>query len=185
LKRPTNPDDSDGHADMDPDWSDEKWEHLRDVADNAAYRELGNADEASEVAQEVLAWLFIHWNAVKIKTTPEAWVSGTARYMAWEYRRHTRREPATDPRELPEKQPAYPDECEDVLNEMAFRSLIRGAGLSDEQRQVILLRYEHDLPRAEVARRLGHAEATTKEQTKRSLRKIETFLRLAREQNDE
>lgn len=111
---------------------------------------------AEELAQEALARAVRHWDTVSRMEAPGAWVHRVAinlansafRRSAAE-RRALRRAPLADSAEDP-----------DNATVVAVRRAV--AALPPRQREVVILRFFHDLPVRVAAERMGCAEGTVK-----------------------
>ena len=122
-----------------------------------AYRLLGSASEAEELAQEALARAYQRWAKVSEYVEPEGWVTRVVSNLVFDLSRRRKRE-----RLLAEH--AVPGPDADRLD--LYRAL---ADLSRRQRQVVVLRYVADLPESAVAEALGCSRGAVKQHASRGL----------------
>jgi RNA polymerase sigma-70 factor (sigma-E family) len=128
---------------------------------------------AEDLLQLALERAYRHWGRVCRSGDPERYVRRILANAANDrWRRAVRR---------PER-PLGPGDAgpvaEDQADAVAERDfLIRAlAGLPPRQRTVLVLRFLHDLPVAEVAAALGCSEATVKSQTRHGLTRLRRLL---------
>ena len=135
---------------------------------HAAYRLLGNRQEAEDVAQEACARACLRWNRLtRHGESAKPWVVRVATNLAIDqYRRH-RRALANDA-----VAPA-PVEAVDARRVDLHRAL---AQLTKRQRDVVVLRYVVDLSEAETAAALGCAPGTVKSHATRGLAALRAAL---------
>jgi RNA polymerase sigma factor (sigma-70 family) len=143
-------------APIHPAWD---WADLRRSAVLEAGRLLSDPDEAEDAAQEAMIRAWRQRAACRSPEAPEGWLRQIARNEA--FRRHSR--PAarnTEP--IAEAERAGGAETvEDLLMDRLFlRDVLRR--LRREERHLLLLRYQLDLPDVAIARRLGIAESTVR-----------------------
>lgn len=142
----------------------------RDLS-RAAWAMTRDTHQAGELVQLALVRTYLAWPRA-CATDPTAYarrVLSNARIDLW---RRRRRETLTPPEELPEAS---------VLGEHAAvedRDEVRRAlaGLSEQQRRVVVLRYLSGLSEREVAEHLGVTVGTVKTQTSRALRRLRAVL---------
>ncbi|MBR5571766.1 MAG: sigma-70 family RNA polymerase sigma factor [Oscillospiraceae bacterium] len=152
-------------------------EHYRDNVYRLAYRMCGNAHDADEAAQEafIAAW----------RALPN--FRGEAKFSTWLYRlttnaaidlmRREKRHSAADIEALPE----MPDES-DSLQQQVERTEQQQAvqqalsSLSEEYREILLLRYMEELDYAEIAEVLRLPSGTVKSRINRAKSALKTAL---------
>ena len=130
----------------------------------------GDAGRAEDLLQTALAVVWPKWRRIVEGGHPEAYVRRVlvTKFLSWQ-RRHWRFEvptesppdpttPAGDPGGRPEDRSADRDAIRRAL-----------AGLSRQQRAVVVLRYVEDLSVAETATVLGCSQATVRVQSGRAL----------------
>jgi RNA polymerase sigma-70 factor (sigma-E family) len=127
----------------------------------------GDAGRAEDLLQTALAVVWPKWKRVVEGGNPEAYVRRVlvTRFLSWQ-RRHWRFEVPTESPPDPTT-PAH----RELDGRTAERDAIRRAlaGLSRQQRAVVVLRYVEDLPVAETAALLGCSQATVRVQAGRAL----------------
>jgi RNA polymerase sigma-70 factor (sigma-E family) len=156
LRRPT-PDDDD---------------FARFVADRSphllrtAWLLTGDAGRAEDLLQTALVVVWPKWGRIVAGGNPEAYVRRVllTKFLSWQ-RRHWRFEVPTESPPDPTR-PAV-----EIAGRTADRDAIRRAlaGLSRQQRAVVVLRYVEDLSVAETANILGCSQATVRVQSGRAL----------------
>jgi RNA polymerase sigma-70 factor (sigma-E family) len=141
---------------------------LYSSAFQAAYRLLGNRQEAEDVAQEACARACLRWNRLtKYGDTPKPWVVRVATNLAIDsYRRKQRAQAAAD------TAPAPVAEI-DARRVDLHRALDQ---LTRRQRDVVVLRYVADLSEADTAAALGCAPGTVKSHATRGLAALRAAL---------
>ena len=101
--------------------------------------------------------------------TPRAWLFGIARNAAYdELRRRGRTEPAADPAELG-------SQAEDATAEVALRHAalsVALAVLSQDERDLVALRFEAGLPNADIGTVLGISESNVGTRLSRAVAKL-------------
>jgi RNA polymerase sigma-70 factor, ECF subfamily len=114
---------------------------------------------ADDVAQEALMRAWRAWGRGARPDCPIAWLLAITRREAarWHSGPNARSWRATrETLELGEGA----DDTEEIIERVHVRGALEALGPDD--RQLLCLRYEHDLTQAEVARRLGTPEGTAK-----------------------
>lgn len=121
-----------------------------------------SADEAQDVVQSALVKCYVSWARVTRAENRDAYVARVlinAHRDAWR-RRGARPTDVVADGAVPDRQRAY--EAADLVH----RAL---AGLTDGQRQALVLRYWLDLTEADIATALGVARGTVKSRLSRAL----------------
>jgi RNA polymerase sigma-70 factor (ECF subfamily) len=143
---------------------------------SVALRITGNREVAEEVAQDVFLELHRSMSSVQSEEHALFWLRKVAAHRAIDAARRCARIPETaaDVAELPGK--STPG---DPLLALHLQRLV--AGLPENMRAVIVLRYQEDLMPEEIAHTLGMPVATVKSNLQRGLemlrRKTERVLR--------
>jgi RNA polymerase sigma-70 factor (ECF subfamily) len=143
---------------------------------SVALRITGNREVAEEVAQDVFLELHRSMSSVQSEEHALFWLRKVAAHRAIDAARRCARIPETaaDVAELPGKSIAG-----DPLLAQHLQRLV--AGLPENMRAVIVLRYQEDLMPEEIAHTLGMPVATVKSNLQRGLemlrRKTERVLR--------
>lgn len=153
---------------MSTDDFDERFDDLAAIAYRAAFRILGDREEARDVTQEALAKAYARWS--KVAGYAEPWVARVAGNQALGVARkrgRSLRSCAVDP-------PAWLDPADAIGDRHRLAAAL--ASLSPRQRDTVLLRFVADLSEADVARVLGCSAGTVKSQTHRALRRLRPLL---------
>jgi len=135
---------------------DESFRELFTLAHRVARRILQDPHAAEEVAAEAMSRTYAHWRRVRSLPYRDAWVARVATNLALNVvrRRPPRPENATER--------SYEDSLADRLDVAAALR-----GLSDRQREVLVLRHLCGLSEPEVAERLGLGLGTVKTHLRR------------------
>lgn len=125
----------------------------------------GDAGRAEDLLQTALAVVWPKWSRIVAGGHPEAYVRRVlvTRFLSWQ-RRHWRFEVPT---ESPPEPPGAAGPDRGAGDRDAIRRAL--AGLSKQQRAVVVLRHVEDLSVAETAAVLGCSEATVRVQAGRAL----------------
>jgi RNA polymerase sigma-70 factor (sigma-E family) len=130
----------------------------------SAWLLTGDAGRAEDLLQTALAAAWLRWSRISTGN-PDAYVRRVlfSTYLSWRRRRWRF--------EVPSAAPPDAGGRADVAGETAERDAVRRAlaGLSRQQRAVVVLRYVEDLSVAETADLLGCSEATVRVQASRAL----------------
>jgi RNA polymerase sigma-70 factor (sigma-E family) len=139
-----------------------------------AYLLTRNANEAEELVQDTLAWLYPRWQQVEFaehqlayvrKAVVNRFLAGRRRMSATEVRFDAAREPISD-------RPAVRDRTAEVDERIALWALM--GELSERQRAALVLRFFHDLPDDEVAGVLDCRVGTVRSLISRALSTLRT-----------
>jgi RNA polymerase sigma factor (sigma-70 family) len=149
---------------------DEAFPELFDSGYRAAFRLLGSREDAAECAQEACARAFASWRKLSKTGDVRPWAVRVSSRLAIDRWRRARRVPL---RVVPtDLNPTIPDRVD------LHRAL---DGLSDRQREVVILRYLADLPEVSVAEALGCSISTVKTHAARGLAALRTVLEIEEE----
>ncbi|HEU4424630.1 MAG TPA: SigE family RNA polymerase sigma factor [Pilimelia sp.] len=129
----------------------------------------GDSGKAEDLLQTALARVWPRWERIASGGNPEAYVRRVmiTTYVSW-WRRRWRFETPGEPPETVDRA--------DLAGDSATRDAVRRAlaGLSRQQRAVVVLRYVEDLSIAETAHVLGCSAGTVKVQAGRALAALRT-----------
>jgi RNA polymerase sigma-70 factor (ECF subfamily) len=149
---------------------DKAFPELFDSGYRAAFRLLGSREDAAECAQEACARAFSSWRKLSRAGDVRPWVVRVSGRLAIDRWRRARRAPL---RVMPaDLNASIPDRVD------LHRAL---DGLSDRQREVVILRYLADLPEVTVAEALGCSVSTVKTHAARGLAALRTVLEIEEE----
>jgi RNA polymerase sigma factor (sigma-70 family) len=140
---------------------------LFDAGYRAAFRLLGSREDAAECAQEACARAFASWKRLSRRGDVVPWVVRVSGRLAIDRWRRGRRVSARGSASEPSA--SIPDRVD------LHRAL---DGLSDRQREVVILRYLADLPEVTVAETLGCSISTVKTHAARGLAALRTVLEI-------
>ena len=141
---------------------------LYSSAFHAAYRLLGNRQEAEDIAQEACTRACLRWNRLtRHGDSPRPWVVRVATNLAIDHYRRRRRALAKD------NVAPVPVDAFDVRRIDLHRALDQ---LTRRQRDVVVLRYVADLSEADTAAALGCAPGTVKSHATRGLAALRAAL---------
>jgi len=142
---------------------------------NYAYLQLGDVQQAEDLASEVLLRVLESLKGYRFRGVPlTAWVFRIARNYLIDLHRRRQRRPQVG---LYEGIPSAEDSPHAVAERTVAQDELRLAltGLTEEQRQVIILKFVEDMDNASVARVMGRSQGAVKSLQHRalvSLRKI-------------
>ena len=157
-----------GAPDLPPEFA-EAFHELYPRARRLAYRILGNASEAEDVAAEALTRALVAWRRVGVLPYREAWVLRVTANVAVDARRRRHRA---------ERLPAAGEiagEGEEVTDlRLALAAAL--AALPRRQREVIALHYLVGLRESEIARSLGVSVGAVKKHGHRGMARLRAAL---------
>lgn len=118
-----------------------------------------------DLVQEVLARFGTSWASVSRARDLRAYAYQAVvnEFLSWRRRRWWGERPTADVAD----RASTPGSDDAVLADSAFRDAL--AGLPPAQRVVLVLRYHHDLPDAEIAATMGCRESTVRSHARRAL----------------
>jgi RNA polymerase sigma-70 factor (sigma-E family) len=127
---------------------------------------IWDEEEAQDVAQEVLAKVYVHWARVARADSPDAYITRMVvnECNSWR-RRRVRREALVDPAEMLET--GQPDFTPRLATREDLLQRIRNLPL--QQRTVVALRYYSDLADDEIAPIMGCSVATVRSHASHAL----------------
>ena len=130
-----------------------------------AYRETGDMETAADLVQEVFVLATLQYDSLRTYDAPEAWLLLTLHYQVLNQRRLvTRHNEVPYPEELP---------ATDTGNDL---SELLPAGLSQEDQDIIRMKYEMGLDHTEIANRLGISETACRSRLSRALSRCKKLL---------
>ena len=117
----------------------------------------GDVALAEELAQEALARAVKHWDRVQTMDAPSAWLHRVAINLANSTFRRRAAERRATARSLP-----HPTSYEDPDSPTVVAVRLAVLGLPPRQREVVILRFFHDMPVKTTAKRMRCSEGTVK-----------------------
>lgn len=146
------------------------YEKTYDKLYRVAYRLMGNTETAKELTQDVFLLAIAHQEELFTHPKPEAWLMVALVNLARnERRRHSRYEISLDNIfDVPAKESA--GGIEELLP----------SKLSDEDRQILIWRFEEQMDYREMANLLGITETGCRSRVSRIIRKCRKYLNIGR-----
>jgi len=141
----------------------------------SAWRVVRDADDASDVTQEVFAQLLRRGGEVAAAESPEKWLRWLAVKTALAHLRGARHRKEREERHAMER-PERSDDREPAQRELAAAVRACVAALPDELRLATVLRFQEGLTFAQVGDCLGVAEPTAFERVKKAVAELRTRL---------
>lgn len=139
---------------------DASFDELYTVAYRAAFRLLGQRDDADDVAQEALVRAFVRWRRLRRHPHPKAWVARVSTNLAVDrWRADRRAQPEIDAPRVPQPDVSAVGRADVVA---ALSRLPR------RQREVAVLLYLADMAEDDVAAALGVSDGTVKQHASRA-----------------
>jgi RNA polymerase sigma-70 factor (ECF subfamily) len=149
------------------------WGDLRGRCRSEALRVLRDPEAADEAAQEAMTRAWRQRGSCHNPSSPGPWVAQIARNEAlrlW-HREERHRSRAGDP----EEEPAAGEPLEDqLIRRVSVRQAL--ATLTEEERELVNLRYESDLAHPAIADLLGLPEGTVKVRLHRIRKRLATLI---------
>ena len=144
---------------------DDAFRRLVEVAHRVAFRVLGVAADAEDVAAETMARASIRWN--RLRPPVEPWVATVASRLAIDRQRKAWRNLPYADEVLAGRRLRPADDGVDLATHLDLVHAV--ADLSKRQRQVVGLRYLSGYTEAEVAELLGCSASSVQTHTRRGL----------------
>jgi RNA polymerase sigma-70 factor (ECF subfamily) len=163
---------------LDGDFSELYKAHLRDVYSYSYYR-CGNHHDAEDLTEQTFLQAYRHFERAQRESRGRPlrpWLIRIAHNLAANYYRDRSRRPQTqledaavisDPHEVAELVEGR-EELEAVLAGVA--------GLADDRREALIMRFALDMDNKEIARALGRSEGATKVLIHRAIKQLEQRL---------
>lgn len=134
----------------------------------------GDRHAAEDLLQSALAKAYVAWRRVRQQGAQEAYVRTTMTRTAIDAGRWRTRRPETVVDAVPEPPAPSRLAADTVDDRESLWPLL--AGLSPQQRAVLVLRYYEDLSEAEIARTLGCSRGSVKSHASRGLAALRAVL---------
>jgi RNA polymerase sigma-70 factor (ECF subfamily) len=139
------------------------------------YFRLGDRHTAEDLAADVFVKALAGIKGYSYRGTPLlAWLYRIAHNVTADYRKAAARRAQHQTADMPEEI----EERQDVLGELGERSDMLGAirELTEDQQQVVILRFYHGMSNAEVSKVMGKPEGAVKALQTRALRSLRRIL---------
>jgi len=165
-------------ARLDRDFSELYRTHLRDVYSYSYYR-IGNHHDAEDITEQTFLQAYRHYERAVRESDGRPlrpWLIRIAHNLAANHHRDRSRRPQT-----------HLDNAEIVSSTHATEDLVEGreevaevlagvAGLPDDRREALIMRFALDMDNREIARALGRSDGATKVLIHRAIRQLKQEL---------
>src|SRR5437764_13965009 len=166
-------------ARLDGEFSDLYRAHLRDVYSYSYYR-IGNHHDAEDLTEQTFLQAYRHFERARAESNGRPlrpWLIRIAHNLAANYHRDRSRRPQTNLEDAAVISAPHGTE-ELVTGREELTAVLRGvAGLPDDRREALIMRFAIDMDNREIARALGRSEGATKVLIHRAIRQLEERLK--------
>jgi RNA polymerase sigma-70 factor, ECF subfamily len=160
-------------------------DHLRDVYSYAYYR-IGNHHDAEDLTEQTFLQAYRHFERAQRESKGRPlrpWLIRIAHNLAANYHRDRSRRPQTNLEDAAVVTAPHGTE-QIVEGREEVQAVLAGvAGLADDRREALIMRFALGMDNREIARALGRSEGATKVLIHRAIKQLEE--RLAEERGDE
>jgi RNA polymerase sigma-70 factor (ECF subfamily) len=158
--------------------------HLRDVYSYSYYR-IGNHHDAEDLTEQTFLQAYRHFERARAESNGRPlrpWLIRIAHNLAANYHRDRSRRPQTHLEDAAVL--SAPHGTEQIVEEREeVQAVLRGvAGLPEDRREALIMRFAIDMDNREIARALGRSEGATKVLIHRAIKQLEERLK---EEGDE
>ena len=165
-------------AKLDGDFSELYRTHLRDVYSYSYYR-CGNHHDAEDLTEQTFLQAYRHFERALAESNGRPlrpWLIRIAHNLAANYYRDRSRRPQTQLEDAAVI--SDPHETADLVEgREELEAVLAGvAGLADDRREALIMRFALDMDNKEIARALGRSEGATKVLIHRAIRQLEQRL---------
>ena len=166
-------------AELDRAFSDLYRAHLRDVYSYAYYR-IGNHHDAEDLTEHTFLQAYRHFARAQAESNGRPlrpWLIRIAHNLAANYHRDRSRRPQTHLEDASiVSAPHQTDQLVEGREEL--QHVLEGvAGLADDRREALIMRFALGMDNREIARALGRSEGATKVLIHRAIRQLEERLK--------
>jgi RNA polymerase sigma-70 factor (ECF subfamily) len=166
-------------ADLDGRFTELYRAHLRDVYSYSYYR-VGNHHDAEDLTEQTFLQAYRHFERALRESDGRPlrpWLIRIAHNLAANYYRDRSRHPQTQLEDAAVV--SAPHDTEDLVeNREELEAVLSGvAGLPDDRREALILRFALGMDNREIARALGRSEGATKVLIHRAIRQLEQALK--------
>ncbi|HEX8053115.1 MAG TPA: RNA polymerase sigma factor [Thermoleophilaceae bacterium] len=166
-------------AELDRAFSDLYRAHLRDVYSYAYYR-IGNHHDAEDLTEHTFLQAYRHFARAQAESDGRPlrpWLIRIAHNLAANYHRDRSRRPQTHLEDASiVSAPHQTDQLVEGREEL--QHVLEGvAGLADDRREALIMRFALGMDNREIARALGRSEGATKVLIHRAIRQLEERLK--------
>ncbi|MEA2397734.1 MAG: hypothetical protein QOK25_1290 [Thermoleophilaceae bacterium] len=161
--------------------------HLRDVYSYSYYR-IGNHHDAEDLTEQTFLQAYRHFARAQAESNGRPlrpWLIRIAHNLAANYHRDRSRRPQTNLEDAAVI--TAPHQTEDLVEgREELQAVLRGvAGLPDDRREALIMRFAIDMDNREIARALGRSEGATKVLLHRAIKQLEERLQQEERVGDE
>jgi RNA polymerase sigma-70 factor, ECF subfamily len=172
---------------LDREFSDLYRAHLRDVYSYSYYR-IGNHHDAEDLTEQTFLQAYRHFARARAESNGRPlrpWLIRIAHNLAANYHRDRSRKPQTNLEDAAIL--SEPHGTEQIVEEREeVQAVLRGvAGLPDDRREALIMRFAIGMDNREIARALGRSEGATKVLIHRAIKQLEERLKEERGDGDE
>ena len=164
---------------LDREFSDLYRAHLRDVYSYSYYR-IGNHHDAEDLTEQTFLQAYRHYERALKETGGRPlrpWLIRIAHNLAANYHRDRSRRPQTNLEDAAII--STPHGTEQIVEEREeVQAVLRGvAGLPEDRREALIMRFAIGMDNREIARALGRTDGATKVLIHRALRQLEELVK--------
>ena len=172
---------------LDREFSDLYRAHLRDVYSYSYYR-IGNHHDAEDLTEQAFLQAYRHFERARREPNGRPlrpWLIRIAHNLAANYHRDRSRRPQTNLEDAAVI--SAPHGTEQIVEEREeVQAVLRGvAGLPDDRREALIMRFALGMDNREIARALGRSEGATKVLIHRAIKQLEERLQAEEGGGDE
>ncbi|MDQ4071260.1 MAG: sigma-70 family RNA polymerase sigma factor [Actinomycetota bacterium] len=168
----------DEKAELDAEFTDLYRGHLRDVYSYAYYR-IGNHHDAEDLTEQTFLQAWRHFARARREAEGRPlrpWLIRIAHNLAANYYRDRSRRPQTNLDDVAPVATLH-ETAQLVEGRQELREVLEGvAGLPDDRREALIMRFALDMDNREIARALGRSEGATKVLLHRAVKQLEGAL---------
>jgi RNA polymerase sigma-70 factor, ECF subfamily len=174
-------------AQLDREFTELYRSHLRDVYSYSYYR-VGNHHDAEDLTEQTFLQAYRHFERARRESNGRPlrpWLIRIAHNLAANYHRDRSRRPQTNLEDAGVI--SAPHDTEQLVEgREELTAVLRGvAGLPDDRREALIMRFAIGMDNREIARALGRSDGATKVLIHRALRQLEAQLETEQEVGDE
>jgi RNA polymerase sigma-70 factor, ECF subfamily len=172
---------------LDREFSDLYRAHLRDVYSYSYYR-IGNHHDAEDLTEQTFLQAYRHFERARAESNGRPlrpWLIRIAHNLAANYHRDRSRRPQTHLEDAAVISAPHGTE-EIVEGREEVQAVLAGvAGLPEDRREALIMRFAIGMDNREIARALGRSEGATKVLIHRAIKQLEERLKEAEDGDDE
>jgi RNA polymerase sigma-70 factor, ECF subfamily len=166
-------------VELDREFSDLYRAHLRDVYSYSYYR-IGNHHDAEDLTEQTFLQAYRHFDRARAESNGRPlrpWLIRIAHNLAANYHRDRSRRPQTHLEDAAIL--SAPHGTEEIVEEREeVQAVLRGvAGLPEDRREALIMRFALGMDNREISRALGRSEGATKVLIHRAIKQLEERLK--------